>query len=395
MFDDFFFRLKGKKIPVSSSELMDFLKIVKFRIEKDGTIPLTNLYTLSRSCLVKDIKYFDDFDLVFAATFGNLELNDSQFQAILAEWLRIAEENKLSEDAKENAMKLETSEVFSELERRLREQKERHDKGNYYLGTGGTSAFGNKGYNQNGVRVGGEGGEGIAIQILGDRNYREYRTDESLNVRQLKVALKKLKSLRKEGRKEFQLDPTIKKTCENGGELEIIFQSSRKNKLKLVLLMDVGGSMTPHSRSVSRLFSAAHQMNHFKEFHYYYFHNIIYDRVFLDSTFDTSLSIERLFQKISPDTKVIFVGDAAMNPYELFGSYGSSFSYNYFGEGHKNKVTGISTLQRITKYYEKCVWINPDSPTYWSSTSCEAIGNEMPMFYLSVNGLSAAIRELL
>ena len=394
MFQDFFFKLKSKNIPVSTTELIDLLKVINFHSSNEGSMTLKQLYFIGRSCLVKDIKYYDDYDIIFAGTFGNLNLQEEELKSLMAEWLKMAVENQISEDQKMKAMNLSSDEVFSELEKRYNEQKGRHDKGNHWVGTGGTSAFGNKGYNQNGVRVGGEGGEGIAIQIIGDRNYKEYRTDESLNVRQLKVALKKLKDLRKEGKKEFQLDASITKTCENAGDIELIFQSSRKNKMKLMLLMDVGGSMTPHSRNVSRLFSAAHQINHFKEFHYFYFHNIIYDRVFVDSSFDTSISLERLMKKISSDTRVVIVGDAAMNPYELFGSYGSSYSYNYFHENSRLKVTGMSSLKKILDFYTRTVWLNPDPPNYWTTTTCEAIWNEVPMYFLSVDGLQRAIRNL-
>jgi uncharacterized protein with von Willebrand factor type A (vWA) domain len=394
MFQDFFYRLKAKNIPVSTTELIDLIKITAHYSSNQGHMSLKEFYTIARSCLIKDIKYFDDYDLVFASTFANANISDEKFKELLSEWLRIAEENELSEDRKSKAMKLSPDEVFEEFKKRLEEQKERHDKGNYWVGTGGTSAFGNKGYNQNGIRVGGDGGEGIALQIIGDRNYKEYRTDESLNVRQLKVALKKLRDLRKDGRKEFQLEPSIKKTCENAGDLELIFQSSRKNRLKLMLLMDVGGSMTPHSNSVSRLFSAAHQINHFKEFHYFYFHNIIYDRVFLDSNFDESITVDRLMKKISSDTKVIFVGDGAMNPYELYGTYGSIYSFSNLDDNPKKKVTGMNTLTGLTKNYKNSIWLNPDSPKYWNSTTCEAIWDIIPMYYLSIDGLDKAILRL-
>jgi len=394
MFQNFFYRLKSKKIPVSTTELLDLIKAVSFHSENQSPLTLKKFYSIARSCLIKDIKYYDEYDLVFAETFGDNKIGNMEFNEKLTEWLSKAIENNLTDDRKKNAMNLPIDEIFNELRKRLEEQKERHDKGNHWVGTGGTSAFGNKGYNQNGLRVGGEGGEGIAKQIVGDRNYKEYRTDESLNIRQLKIALKKLKDLRKEGRKEFQLEDTIKKTCENAGDIELVFHSSRKNKLKLMLLMDVGGSMTPHSQSVSKLFSAAHQLNHFKEFHYYYFHNIIYDRVYNDSIFDKSVSLEKLFKKISPDTKVIFVGDASMNPYELFGSHGSIYSYNSISEA-KLKITGHSTLKNLVNFYKSSIWLNPDPPQYWSSTTCEVIWDEIPMYFLSVDGIVKAISKLM
>ncbi len=395
MFQNFFFRLKSKKIPVSTIELLDLIRVVQALSERDGYLSLGRFYLIARSCLIKDIKYYDDYDLVFADTFGESRLELGNIKAKLSEWLNESIENFLSEERKKNAMNLSIEDVLRELFNRLNEQKERHDKGNYWVGTGGTSAFGNKGYNQNGVRVGGEGGEGIAKQILGDRNYKDYRTDESLNVRQLKLALKKLKDLRKEGKKEFQLDPTIQKTCENAGDIELIFQASRKNKIKVMLLMDVGGSMTPHTQNVGRLFSAAHQLNHFKEFHYFYFHNIIYDRVYLDASFYNSISLDKLYKKISPDTKVLFVGDAAMNPYELYGSYGNYYTYESIIENISPKVTGLSSLKSIISFYNNSVWLNPDSPQFWTSTTCEAIWDEIPMYFLSVDGLQQAISKLI
>ncbi|MCB1176671.1 MAG: VWA domain-containing protein, partial [Leptospiraceae bacterium] len=211
--------------------------------------------------------------------------------------------------------------------------------------------------------------------------------------RQIKVALKKLKDLRKQGRKEFSIDKSIEKTCENGGDIELVFSPTRKNQLKLMLLMDVGGSMTPHAERVSKLFSAAHQMNHFKEFHYYYFHNIVYDHVYEDALFRKKIRLERLIKKIAKDTKVIFVGDAAMNPYELFGAVGR---YHYFrDENEPTPRSGMESLKFLLDFYEKSIWMNPDDRRYWGATTCDAIWDEVPMYFLSVDGLSQGIKYLL
>jgi uncharacterized protein with von Willebrand factor type A (vWA) domain len=392
MFLQFFYSLRATKIPVSTTELFDLLVAVEKYSQKLGYLSLKEFYSIARSCLIKDIKYYDDYDMIFAKTFGDLAGKDSEFRKLLEEWLQKSADIEITEEKKRNAMNLDPDELFEELQKRLQEQKEKHDGGNYWIGTSGTSAFGNSGYNPAGVRIGKGSSMGrSAIQVFADRKYREYRTDESLNVRHIKVALKKLKELRKQGRKDFSIDKTIDRTCENGGDIELVFTPSRKNQLKLMLLMDVGGSMSPHAERVSKLFSAAHQLNHFKEFHYYYFHNIMYEYVYEDALFTKKISLERLIKKISKDTKVIFVGDAAMNPYELFGAVGRY----YYRQDDKKMRTGMESLKFLLDFYEKCIWLNPDDKRYWEATTCDAIWSEVPMYYLSVDGLSQGIKALL
>ncbi|MDX1959106.1 MAG: hypothetical protein SFU98_11075 [Leptospiraceae bacterium] len=396
MFVQFFYLLKGKKIPVSTTELLDLLKTISVISAEQGYLNLERLHSVMRCCLIKDVKYYDEFDLLFSEYFGKLDLKNINNSELL-DWLTKAKEKNLSEEQKQNAMNLGLEELIEELKKRLEEQKERHDGGNYWIGTGGTSSFGNSGFNQNGVKIGGEkagGGGKTAIWNLGDRTFQAYRHDEAIQVRNLKIALKKLKELRKEGRKEFSIDKTIQKTTDNAGDLELVFSSSRKNKLKLMLLMDVGGSMTPHAERVSKLFSAAHQMNHFKEFHYYYFHNIIYDCVYEDARFQKRIPLDRLFKKISPDTRLIFVGDAAMNPYELFGN-SAAFGGFYSNSGSRKSISGIETLELLKDYYHHSIWLNPDDRRYWNSTTCEAIWDRISMYYLSVDGLSTGIKELI
>lgn len=386
--------MKARKIPVTTIELLDFLKVVSHISETKGISNLREIYSIARSCFIKDIKYYDDYDQAFASTFSGLAIEDPDFRSLLEQWLERALKKDLSEAQKKNAMNLTPEELFKELEERLKKQKEKHDGGNYWIGTGGTSAFGNSGFNPSGVRIAGNAGMRTGIEVMTERKYREYRTDEGLNVRQLKVALKKLKDLRKEGKKEFQLEETIQKTCDNGGDPELIFKSSRKNKMKLMLLMDVGGSMTPHAERVSKLFSAAHQMNHFKEFHYYYFHNIVYNKVYQFAEFSGGITLDRLFKKISRDTKLIMVGDASMNPYELFGATGRYYTSYLYEDSEKN-ISGMDSLKKITDYYKSAVWLNPDPPMYWNSGTCEAIWNEISMYYLSVDGLKKAVTKLL
>ncbi|MCX7998996.1 MAG: VWA containing CoxE family protein [Leptospiraceae bacterium] len=390
MFEVLFYRLRARRVPVSTTELLDFIKAIQGYVVRKGVVSLKEFYNIARSCLVKDIRYFDDFDLTFAEVFGNLELLDIQIKELLENWLKKIEENTITEEQKQKAPFYDINELFQELHKRLREQQTRHSCGNYWIGTSGTSAFGHSGYNKQGVRIGGEGVQKLAIQVFAERKYREYRTDESLQVRQIKVALKKLKILKKQGRPIFSIEKTIEKTSQNGGDLEIGYTPPRKNHLKLMLLMDVGGSMTPHAQKVSKLFSAAHQLNHFKEFHYYYFHNIIYEHVYEDALFTKKLDVMRLLQKIPSDTKVIFVGDAAMSPYELFG-----YVRNYYYQNSQNTRSGLETLELLRNHYPSSIWLNPDDPRYWGGTTCEAIADRIPMFFLSVDGLEKGIKTLM
>jgi len=391
MFEELFYKLKARKVPVSTTELLDLIRAIAGHSNLRGVLSLKEFYFIARSCLVKDIKFFDDYDLVFANVFGNLGVNDEEFRKLLETWLSKSAGLSISEEKKNNAPLLSEEELFLELQKRLEQQKSRHDGGNYWIGTSGVSPFGHSGYNPQGIRIGGESLNKTALQVFAERKYRDYRTDESLNVRQIKLALKKLKDLRKSGRPEFSIEKTIHKTCENGGDLELVFAPSRKNQLKLMLLMDVGGSMTPHADRVSKLFSAAHQLNHFKEFHYYYFHNIMYEYVYEDASFLKKISLDRLTKKISKDTKVIFVGDAAMNPYELFGTMGRYY-HNF--DVPKSR-SGIEALEFLLDFYKSSIWLNPDDPRYWSSTTCEAIADRVSMFFLSVNGLERGVQKLL
>lgn len=399
MFTHFFYQLKAKKIPVSTAELIDLLKAVSFFSERNGSLSVSEFYSIARNCLIKDVKYYDDFDIVFAEVFKGQVASDNEMKSLIEEWLKKAIDRVIPEEQKEQAKNLEYEDVFKELQKRLQEQKERHDGGNKWVGTRGVSPFGNSGFNPNGVRAGGDSSGKTAFDVIDERRFRDYRTDETLNVRQIKVALKKLRNLKKEGRMEFSIQRTIDKTTANGGELELVFERSRKNDLKLLLLMDVGGSMTPHANRVSKLFSASHQLNHFKEFHYYYFHNIIYDAVFTDASMSKKISVSKLTKKFRPDTKVIYVGDASMHPYELFNKTGM---YDFYGYGYlKNtkpdvKVkTGLDRLRDLTEFFTDSVWLNPDDDRYWRHETVEAIWDLVPMFFLSIDGLQRAVKKLL
>lgn len=398
MFLDFFYTLRAKNVPVSTREYLDLMHVMNELSSSGEVVDINRFYSVSKSILVKDVKFYDSFDLAFSTCFKDLVSNE-EFKNKLNEWLKNAVDNELSDERKKNALAVPPENLIEEIEKRLKEQKGRHDTGNKWIGTGGTSPFGHSGYNPEGVRIGGEGSGKSALVVAGERKFKEYRTDEILDVRQIKVALKKLRVLKESGPAKLNINKTIKKTCENAGEIEIIESRERKNKLKLVLLMDVGGSMTPHSKRVSQLFTAAHQINHFKEFKHFYFHNIFYDDLYksADMSFDERFKFGKLKHNFNADTRFIIVGDAYMAPYELFQLTGSmrEYYYSFVKNNNKSELTAIERVQMLKKQFPKTIWLNPESHRVWGATTIAAINDIIPMFELSVDGLQAGIKELL
>lgn len=397
MFLEFFYELRAHSIPVSTREYLDFIKSME-NLGTIGNFPsLEDIYQIARTTLIKDIKHYDAYDLAFGKVFSNYSASDDLHQR-MQEWLKQAKEIELSEERKQNAMNLQENEILKELQKRLAEQKERHDGGNYWVGTGGTSAFGNSGFNPQGIRVGGSSKAKSAIAVAGERNFKDYRSDIVLNTRNIKIALKKVKELKKTGEEKIDIDKSIRKTIDNAGEIEIEFSRERKNNLKLILLMDVGGSMTPFSESVEKLFSSAHNLSHFKKFLPLYFHNIFYDKFYKDARLMSreSFSFEELKKKYPRDTRFIIVGDAYMAPYELFQMTGSmnDFYRNFMGDPYQKSVTGIESLKKLKKRYKNCVWLNPETPKLWNAPTIKAVRSIMPMYELTIDGLNKACKSL-
>lgn len=374
-------------------ELLDFLK-ASDSLTKDRTfLSVNEFYRVSRLCLVKDVKYYDAFDQVFTELFGERGIFRETFRKEMMDWLSNIFENpnKLPPGM------IPPEELWKEFLDRLQNQKGEHHGGNKWIGTGGSSPFGHSGENPGGVRIGGEGGGKSAIFQAMERRYKEYRTDEQLDVRQIKIALKKLRNLRKEGIPEFHLPKTVDATCRNAGDPELVFDRTRKNGIKVLLLMDTGGSMTPYAERVSKLFSAAHQMNHFKEFGYYYFHNSIYDSVYPKGDLRRPVPLKSLFKKHKDDTKVIIVGDAYMAPYELldpaYGFYHSRFRQET--RLPENPESGLDSFKRLKSHFNEVVWMNPEPKRYWDAPTIYELKKVFPMFFLSVDGLEDGIRRLL
>jgi uncharacterized protein with von Willebrand factor type A (vWA) domain len=281
--------------------------------------------------------------------------------------------------------KLDRATLEKLFEERLKEQKERHDGGNKWIGTGGTSPFGNRGAPREGIRVGGEGGNRRAIEVATQRLFRDYRDDLVLDVRQLGLALRKLRLFAREGAPdELDLDETIEKTARNLGDLEVVTRPPRKSSTKVILLMDVGGSMDPHADTVSRLFTAAKKATHFKELRTYYFHNCIYGRVYGKAQLRDPITLPQLFAETNATYKLIVVGDALMAPWELTGTSGWGL----------DDVEGVVWLMRLVERYPHAVWLNPEPPREWWQTTIEVIRRVFAMYPLTLEGLGDAVNQL-
>jgi len=359
---------------------------------------LNHLYYVGRAFLVKSEAYYDQYDLAFQAYFGGVATEPLELEKVL-EWLEnpINKLPNLSrEEMEELKQKLELLKQQYDLEEmlrmfreRLKEQKERHDGGSKWIGTGGRSPFGAYGYYPGGIRVGGEGWMGSAVKVAEERRFKNYRNDVILDVRQTKVALKKLRQLKREGLiEELDIEQTIDKTAKEGGEIELVFSRSRENSIRLLLLMDTGGSMAPYADLCDRLFSAATQVEHFKDFQHFTFHNCIYQDVYQDMWNAKAMPTEKLFANFHRGYKVILVGDARMAYSELFDKYGCIDYY------YSNEIAGIEWLRRIGDNYPHVVWLNPTPKEYWRHPTVDAIGKLFPMYELTLDGLKDAVKAL-
>ena len=387
MFLDFFYTLRQLKVPVSVTEWMTLMDALG---RGHAQSSLTSFYYLARAILVKSEAFYDQYDQAFAHVFRNAELPTDIRDDIL-QWLEDPiNQLQLPPEELEKLKRWDLDKLREELEKRMQEQTERHDGGGRWVGTGGTSPFGHSGAHPAGIRIGGAGGGGHAIQIASKRLFRNYRTDVTLDVRQLKIALKKLRQFAKEGPEdELDIDLTIDKTCREAGEIELVFTRARKNKVKVLLLMDSGGSMTPYARLVDRLFSAAHQMSHFRDFQAYYFHNCIYQDIYKDIYVNEAEPTAGLLKNLDGDYKVILVGDAYMAPSELF-SAGGAIDYFYH-----NDTPGLEWLRRIADHFRYCVWLNPLPQRAWIHPTIRTISQTFPMFPLTLDGVEDAVKALM
>ena len=383
MFLDFFYLLKDKKVPVTITEYLTFIKALPL-----AECSLDNLYYLARALLVKSEGYFDIFDQCFAYYFKDVDVKFTIDDDIL-EWLMNPENMKyLTEEEIKMLKALDLEELKRLFEERLKEQDERHDGGNKWIGTGGTSPFGDWGFHPSGISFGNKHRLGKAMKIAMARRYQNYRYDVTLDIRQIQVALKKLRRLKRIGcPDELDLDETIDQTCRNAGDLELIFRPERKNNVRVLLLMDAGGSMDPYADLCNQLFSAAYNVKFFKDFKYFYFHNCIYQYLYKDmfQSEKSKIATQDIMRKYDKNYKLIVLGDAMMASSELLESGGSMY-YN-----DPDGIPGIVWLKRLRDHYEKSVWLNP---TRYAGFSKQQVEKLYPMFPLTIEGLEDAIRKL-
>jgi uncharacterized protein with von Willebrand factor type A (vWA) domain len=350
---------------------------------------LEEFYYLARAILVKNEGHFDQYDAAFQQYFKGVE-TPSEITEQIMEWLKDPiNQLVLSEEEKALFDKMDFDELMKEFEKRLKEQTEQHDGGSRWIGRGGRSPFGHSGYHPAGIRVGGQSGHNRAVQIAQQRKFKNYRSDLTLDIRQMKVVLRALRQLNRVGPEdELNLEKTIDATCKNAGELEFIWQRSRKNAVKVLLLMDVGGSMDPYSMLCSQFFSAAHSSSHFKDFQFYFFHNCIYDHVYQDVERSEQVSTEYLLHALEQDYKLIMVGDARMSMWELVQRYGAIYYYE------QNDTPGIEWLRRISDHFNSRVWLNPTTPRFWEHPTVMAITKLFPMYEFTLDGMGEAVRKL-
>ncbi|MFC2016895.1 VWA domain-containing protein [Chloroflexota bacterium] len=385
MFTDFFYILRKRKVPVSVTEWMTLMEA----LAKGCITNLDEFYYLARAILVKSEAYYDHYDVAFQEYFNGIDTPAEISEQIL-EWLKDPL-NRMTLTEEEQALldRMDFDELIKEFEKRLKEQTEQHDGGGYWIGRGGTSPFGHSGYHPAGIRIGGESRGRHAIQIAQERRFRNYRNDLILDVRQIKMALLGLRQLSRIGTEdELDLEETIDATSKNAGEIELVWTRSRKNAVKVLLLMDVGGSMEPFALLCSQLFSAAHSSSHFKDFQYFYFHNCIYDNLYRDIERQEAISTDYLLRTMEPDYKLLLVGDAMMSPWELMNRYGA---INYY---ERNEMPGIVWLKRIAEHFTHSVWVNPDNPRFWIHPTIQMIAKMFPMFELTLDGLGQAVKNL-
>lgn len=395
MFIDFFFVLRRKGVPVSITEWMSFIEAM---YNGHFQSSLNHLYYIGRAFLVKSEAYYDAYDLAFQEFFGGIATQDVELEKVL-DWLENPL-NRLPKMSPEEMMEFQKQleefkrthdmeELMRQFRERLKEQKERHDGGHKWVGTGGYSPFGAYGYHPGGIRVGGESWMQSAAKVAEERRFRNYRNDIILDVRQTKMALKKLRELKREGaQEELDIDETIDKTAKEGGEIELVFNRSRENSVRIILLMDTGGSMLPYTELCEKLFSAATQTDHFKEFRYYFFHNCIYQDIYEDIANYKRVPTEKLFSLFNKNYKLILVGDARMAYSELFDINGC---IDYFSTNDK---PGLEWLARLKDHFPHSVWLNPTHRNFWGHYTVDTIGKVFPMFELTIDGLKDAIKAL-
>lgn len=399
MFTNFFYTCKAKGLHVTLSEWLTLQEALDKGLAGSS---LTEFYYLARMILVKSETDFDKFDMAFEEVFKGVQ-SENEISKNMLRWLdkselidMVDEEDRFRMNEQDGLFHdLDKDEVEAKFKERLRDQDSEHNGGSFWIGSMGKTSFGNAGGNMGGIRVGGTTGYQSAFQVIGARKYRDFRDDRVLENRQFQLALRKLRQFSTKldiPKTELDIDGTVDKTCNNGGCLQIVMERPRKNAVKLLLLMDSGGTMIPYSSLLNDLFQSVHKSNHYKDVKVYYFHNCIYSKLYKTPECENGewIDTEWMFQNLDSDYKVIIVGDAAMAPEELYSTTG-----NY--RGPNGGLSGYEWLQLLKRHYKKIVWLNPKmapghAPWREAETAVKAM---FPMYKLTVDGLNQAMMKLI
>jgi len=388
MFVNFLYRLRKHEVPVGAQEAIALAHALKLGLHESS---LDGFYYAARSLLVHREGHLDAFDQAFLAEFKGVEGEHVRLKEELLEWLKDAKVklDQISPEERALAESLDLEALKKLFEERMNEQRERHDRGNRWIGTAGTSPFGRDGKKRDGVRAGSAGGNRSAVQVADARMYRPYRSDVALDIRQMEMALRRLRAFIREGaEQELDLDRTIDETARNAGEIEVVTRPPSRPNTRVILMMDVGGSMDPYAQLMSKLFSAGKRASHFKELRTYYFHNCVYGRVYKTERFDDPVWIQDLLHECDRQYKLILVGDALMAPYELLRQ-GGAISLN-----DRNTLPGIGWLMMLQQHFPQSIWLNPEPQGYWDGTTIDYVRQTFEMFPLTLEGLSQGMAHL-
>lgn len=398
MFTDFFYKLRANGLNVSLGEWLTLQEALTKGLHESS---LSGFYYLARMILVKSETDFDKFDMTFEECFKSRKTDPGINETMLS-WLNKEDMNDLLHEMERDYMNkmespsmIDQEDVEEKFKARLKDQDSEHNGGSYWIGTMGKTMFGNTGGNMGGIRVGGKTGYQSAFEVIGERKYRDFRDDRVLTNRQFQLAFRRLRQFSTRldvPETELDIDRTVDKTCNNGGCLRIVMQKPRKNAVKLMLLMDSGGTMIPYTSLLNDLFQAVNKSNHFKDVKCYYFHNCIYSKVYKTPECENGdwVDTEWLFRNLDSDYKVLIVGDAAMAPEELYSKTG-----NY--RGPNDGLSGYEWLELMKRHYKKIAWLNPKmAPGHAPWREAETAVKELfPMYKLTVKGLNDAMIKLM
>jgi hypothetical protein len=391
MFLKLFGSIRNNGVPVTLREYLDLLEGLSKGLCSSNKIE--DFYNFSKLCLVKDEKNYDKFDKAFNSFYEENKNIINQVEKKIPESWVLNELKKIFSNKEKDKVSNDKDwkDILKEFEKRLKEQKKRHQGGNKWIGTGGTSMFGNSGYNPKGVRVGGKSSNRSAVKVWEKRIYQNLDDQVTINTRNIKMALRRLRKLTREGlQDEFDLDNTITATAKNAGLLDVKYRSEKKNSVRVLLLIDIGGSMDDHAKSCEQVFSAA--KSEFKSLDYFYFHNCIYENIWKnnDRRHSEYLQTENLLRIYSKNTKLIFIGDALMSPYEITYPGGSV--------EHWNEKPGVFYINKLVNYFDKVVWLNPEQRQNWQYSHSTMILRDLVkknMFQMNLKGIESAMKNLI